>query len=474
VDCWSPRPPSGPDALAFLAGCSDRDQKLTAFATPIISEKSHVSPAPSNQPLAAPLRLVAETAALFREECSALDHLVEELYRDIERLRDELVRKSDELGITRHELTERSRQLTEERGEAAKLVQLVQQQETRLTEALGEIKSLREQSAKERAESHDRETQRFTFLEQKLRSAEADREQLQHQLNVLQASAAAAGGSGGGGAESLGPLMTELGDLRRQLTETQNQLGDARTQLTDAIQKSAAPGSTGDDQLPAILTELTEMRHQLAEAQTQLKETPKQLAHEMQRNVAATMPGVDPLPQLMAELGEMRKQLADASSHVRQTQEQLGNTRSELTAAIEKATSALSAAPNVVVHHEGAAANGDAPRKLAILERERGELENELELVRARATELQEVVNQQRRELAEQKTEITNELRQLREMAAHWPHATEQYDPHEEPELVAATTSGESMGAVPDPVVSSVMAQFARLQKDVAQRRKKK
>jgi hypothetical protein len=30
------------------------------------------------------------------------------------------------------------------------------------------------------------------------------------------------------------------------------------------------------------------------------------------------------------------------------------------------------------------------------------------------------------------------------------------------------------MGAVPDPVVSSVMAQFARLQKDVAQRRKKK
>ena len=101
-------------------------------------------------------------------------------------------------------------------------------------------------------------------------------------------------------------------------------------------------------------------------------------------------------------------------------------------------------------------------------------VEAELELVRARATELQEVVNQQRRELAEQKTEITNELRLLREMAAQWPHATEAYEPHEEGELVAATTSGESMGAVPDPVVSSVMAQFARLQKDVAQRRKKK
>ena len=126
-------------------------------------------------------------------------------------------------------------------------------------------------------------------------------------------------------------------------------------------------------------------------------------------------------------------------------------------------------APPVVVHHEGAATNGDAPRQLAVLERERSELESELELVRTRATELQEVVNQQRRELAEQRTEITNELRLLREMAAQWPHATEPFEPQEEADLVGASSSGESMGAVPDPVVSSVMAQFARLQKDAGQ-----
>jgi predicted nucleic acid-binding Zn-ribbon protein len=383
---------------------------------------------PSNSTTAVPLRLVAETAALFREECSALDKLVEELYRDIERLREELVRKSDELGIMRHELGERSRQLADERSQAAKLIELVQQQDARLNEALGEIKLLREQSSQERAEAQQRESARFTFLEQKLRAAEADREQLQHQLHVLQASAAAAGGSGGVNADSLGPLMNELGDLRRQLTETQTQLGDARTQLTEAIQKSAAPSA----------------------------------------------PASDALPNLLAELTEMRKEIADANDHVRQTQEQLGDTRTELSAAIQKAASAVSSSSPMVVHHEGGAANSDAPRRVAVLERERSELETELELVRARATELQEVVNQQRRELAEQKTEITNELRLLREAAAQWPHATEVYEPHEEPELVAATTSGESMGAVPDPVVSSVMAQFARLQKDVAQRRKKK
>jgi hypothetical protein len=50
-----------------------------------------------------------------------------------------------------------------------------------------------------------------------------------------------------------------------------------------------------------------------------------------------------------------------------------------------------------------------------------------------------------------------------------------EYEPEEEAALVGATAqSAEPGGCAPDPVVSSVMAQFARLQKDVAQRRKKK
>ena len=47
--------------------------------------------------LAAPLRPLAETAALFRQECTALDHLIEELFRDVEQLREELARKGDEI-----------------------------------------------------------------------------------------------------------------------------------------------------------------------------------------------------------------------------------------------------------------------------------------------------------------------------------------------------------------------------------------
>jgi chromosome segregation ATPase len=322
-----------------------------------------------NQNVVAPLRPLAETAALFREECSALDHLVEELYRDIEQLRDEVVRKSDELEDGRRKLAQRGAQLAEQRKETATLTHLLEQQEARLVEALGELKSLREHSQAERAEAKERTSAQFSFVEQKLRAVETERDQLRHEINVL--SAAGAGAAG----ESIGPLMTELSDLRRQLTDTQSQLTDTRTQLAAAIERTTA--AVAQERAPVVVT-------------------------------------ADGQPADEATLG-----------------------------------------------------------KLATLERERIELESELELVRTRATELQEVVNQQRRELVEQRADVTTELRLLRELLEQRPSpGAEEYEPEEEA-LVGSGSRGESGGA-PDPVVSSVMAQFARLQKDVAQRRKKK
>jgi DNA repair exonuclease SbcCD ATPase subunit len=338
--------------------------------SPLAAKGWHVSTL-SNQNVAVPLRPLAETAAQFRQECSALDHLVEELYRDVEQLRDELLKKADEIDEGRHKLAERGAQLAEQRKESAKLLHLLEQQETRLGEALTEIKSLREQSTREREESKERENARFAFLEQKLRSAEAERDQVRHELNVVQASVAASG-NGAGSGEGLAPLMSELGDLKRQLTETQTQLSESRTQLAATIERAAA----------------------------------------------------------------------------------------------------ASAAP-VVVSGDGQSVDQATLGRLANFERERVELESELELVRTRATELQEVVNQQRRELVEQRADVTTELRLLRELVEQRQAlAPEEYASDEA--LVGAAAHSEPMGSAPDPVVSSVMAQFARLQKDVAQRRKKK
>jgi DNA repair exonuclease SbcCD ATPase subunit len=320
--------------------------------------------------LAPPLRPLAETAAQFRQECSALDHLIEELFRDVEQLREELARKADEIEEGRRKLAQRGAQLAEQRKESGRLLHLLEQQEVRVGEALTEIKSLREQLTREREEAREREAARTAFLEQKLRAAESERDTLRQEIAALQAAAAA---SGAGSAESLAPLMTELASLRRLLGDTQTELGDARAQLAAAIERAAATAA------------------------------------------AATPP-------------------------------------------------------------TGAAPASDEPSlsRIGELERERVELEAELELVRTRATELQEVVNQQRRELIEQRADVTTELRLLRELVEARPaRQIEEYQPDEEPALVAAGRA-EPAGPAPDPVVSSVMAQFARLQKDVAQRRKKK
>jgi chromosome segregation ATPase len=142
--------------------------------------------------IAAPLRPLAETAALFRQECSAFDHLVAELYRDVEQLRDELFRKSDELEEGRRKLAQRGAQLADQRKETARLVHLAEQQEDRLNQTLAEIKSLREQAASQRQESFERETKRIATLEEKLRSAEEERDTLRQQIATLQAAASSA------------------------------------------------------------------------------------------------------------------------------------------------------------------------------------------------------------------------------------------------------------------------------------------
>jgi chromosome segregation ATPase len=365
---------------------------------------------------------LAETAALFRQECFALDHLVEELYRDVEQLRNELVRKGDEVEEGRRKLAERGRQLADQRKESGRLVHLLEQQESRLGEAMTEIKSLGEQSTREREEAKERENARYAFLEQKLRAAESERDELKHELNVMQATSGASGLTTCA-PEGMAPLMSELGDMRKQLSETQTQLDAARSQLAAAIQQSAA----------------------------------------------SAQPAADTLPVLMAELGQMRQQLSA-------TQSQLGEAKTHLAEAIDRAATAAAQAPSpLVVSSDGSPADEAMQNRVAEIERERVELESELELVRTRATELQEVVNQQRRELVEQRADITTELRLLRELVEQKrEHAGMEFEPDEDAALVGAASRGDAGSSAPDPVVSSVMAQFARLQKDVASRRKKK
>jgi peptidoglycan hydrolase CwlO-like protein len=121
--------------------------------------------------------------------------------------------------------------------------------------------------------------------------------------------------------------------------------------------------------------------------------------------------------------------------------------------------------------------------------RERDRLEGELELVRTRACELQEVVAEQQDQLTQQHDDVSDELRQLKSVIeSQFTSLGRKSQPQDRmvsaavdaavtappPNVTIAHSNSADEPPPADPVVSSVMAQFARLQKDVAQRRKKK
>lgn len=334
------------------------------------------------------LRPAQATAAEFRHECSALAQLADSLFNEIEQLSQQLEIQADDLADGRRRLAERGRQLAEQRKESGRLTGVLEQQEVRLGETLAELKALRQQLDDERARAQSHEAEETAALNERLRIAETERDQLRHELHIAQATAAASGGSGPA-TESLAPLLTELSDLRRQLSDAQQQL------------------------------------------------------------------------------------------HA--THQQLGETRTELAVAIDRAASAAESAAaqqrHVAIAAEVQPPSAESQAHLAELERERIELESELELVRTRATELQETVHQQKRELVDQRAELSSELRLLRELIEQlgdrWNENSSSFS---ESSLSASASRAPATAEPPpaDPVINSVMAQFARLQKDVAQRRKKK
>ena len=289
-----------------------------------------------------------------------MEQLVQELFADVDRLREDLERKADEVEEGRRRLAERGRQLADQRKEGGRLSQQLEQQETRLSEALTELKSLRQQLDEQRQQHSDREAAQAAALQQRLEQLEADRDGWRRQVEALQQYQPGSGGA----PESLAPVIHELSELRRNLLET-------RTDLAGAIDRASA---------------------------------------------------AQPEPQVIS------------------------------------------------------ASTPEAAQRIAELERERTQLEAELEIVRARAAELQQATEQMRRELSENKEDLGEELRLLRQMVEQQGEfLTASRDETPSPDKVSLpriATPADDASA--DPVVNNVMAQFARLQRDVAQRRKKK
>ncbi len=133
-------------------------------------------------------------------------------------------------------------------------------------------------------------------------------------------------------------------------------------------------------------------------------------------------------------------------------------------------------------HAEFAGLEQFVDRLLGELDLLRGQLQQkagELAHERSRSTELAELVAEQRREVAQYQQENKLELQQLRELVERQAELLRDAPPTRPREIAAVETAPEpdvvhASQEVRDPVVSSVVAQFAKLQHDMAQRRKTK
>ncbi len=240
-------------------------------------------------------------------------------------------------------------------------------------------------------------------------------------------------------AEELQQRDADLAETREELQRLRKELEEEQGRHQAAAEHEADDLKTRDE-WNSLQESMTALRQELDDVARQRDE----LKHQVQNDAAEQTRSV----QLETQLAEARKQLKAAQSEVRKAERKTGQT------AADDCAMTMSA------------------EQLTALEEEREALEAELELVRGRAAELNETVAEQQREIAEQKTELSSELQQLRRLVEKQADLIADRVTHDEPVSSPPVGPTPDQTQLNDPVVNSVMAQFAKLQKDVAQRRR--
>lgn len=244
-------------------------------------------------------------------------------------------------------------------------------------------------------------------------------------------------------------------EMERQAALLEQQRASLTVQFEQVVQDSQAASAA------AIAPEARQ------ELQRMLEETAQQRAtlHNAQQVVEA-----------------QATRLAELTDKLLQSQRELVQAQGEIQRQRDALESARTTAPSGNAAED--AASGTLREQLQHLEQERASLtqertllEAELDSVRSRAAELAESLSQHQRQMAEDRAQWAEELKSLRRVVERLAQQT----PERETVSVASTATvspaactprPEASGSGADPVLDSVMAQFAMLQKDLSQRRK--
>jgi len=301
-------------------------------------------------------------------------------------------------------------------------------------------------------------------------------------------------------------LKQERAELERQRAEVEalreGILADIRGEVSRATTSTASQDGLVEKVLADVEQERGALRAALAEAQiqlAQLAQTSSEIAglrqefkqwseqqSRLQTEVLQARPAADPEVAAAAELerGALRAALADAQTQLAQVLQATADV-----AALRQEFKQWSEEQASV--HAQALQSRPAPeleerlhrmeQERAALEQERAVLESELESVRGRAVEMAEMLEQQKRQVAEERSKWTGELqrfRQLMEMMSLARPEKRAAAPAAAPATAAPAARGpdrpaSETAAGGDTALDSIIAQFELLQKDLARRRKR-
>ncbi len=262
--------------------------------------------------------------------------------------------------------------------------------------------------------------------------------------------------------QQLERLSGELVERQRAWqAEQQRAEREIREQASELQRQHATMAAQREKLREEVVAEATQAGIAAAAADEHLR----RLREEVEQERAKSQSALQAAEAQLAQLTQATAELAEARRQVEREREQFATTPT--------------APQGAVVRERTLEQLRQAEEGRAVLERERAVLETELETIRGRAAEMAETLAQHKRQAAEERTLWTDEIKRMRHLLETISERQADRRAAEEPPAVhhgsegrggrSPGFTGETAG---DPVLSSVMAQFEMLQKDLARRRR--
>jgi len=322
-------------------------------------------------------------------------------------------------------------------------------------------------------------------------------------------------------------LLAELGELHQRLQSDRNDLEAERLRRHESVESESQRANADAERISLLELELAETRCELELLQSEpsAEETKAEIASleakfelkltralaERDQEIAARAKVEQEITAIKQELETSRvefedrevlqkelatheKQLTDCQQELASNQEAFANASAALAKSqqqcesLEQQLERLIADSQIDSQGESEQGNDNSAeliaqheqtitklhRELGELKQERALLEQELERVRGRASELKEEVRELKHEASQYRSETTEELKHLRRLVERQAEMLVEGMEAASRERQAPPAVAPTPVAAADPVVNSVMEQFAKIQQNAANKRKKK